>query len=151
MCTHYGDSEIIGSREYAAFPAVDQLESVTESELRDLDFGIRAERIVKTVEAIQARSPPLTPLPSDLDEARAHLQEYYGVGSKVANCVLLYSGSYDSPVPVDTWIEQAVEKYYPEFAELKGDEAGRRLEDLYGEYAGHAQLYLFHYMRDAEN
>jgi N-glycosylase/DNA lyase len=142
----YGDSVEVEGREYACMPTLGQLSKATEDELRGLKLGYRSEYIVETVEAITKESPALEPLPSSPDEARKHLREYHGVGPKIADCILLYGCGLDSVVPVDTRIDDAIEKYYPEYANLSEETKARKLEDLYGEYAGHAQLYLFHFM-----
>lgn len=145
LSAQYGDSVVIAGHEYSAFPSVHQLTGVTEDELKELKLGYRAEYVAETVTAIDSSSLPLETLHSNPADARSHLQEYHGVGPKVVDCVLLYGDGRDSIVPVDTRIAQAVEEYYPEYTELSREEAARELEDLFGEYAGHAQLYLYHY------
>ena len=69
-------------------------------------------------------------------EARALLMTVKGVGPKVADCVLLYSLSRWSVVPMDVWMKRAMATLLP----------GRRPEE-FGENAGLAQQYLFHYSR----
>lgn len=61
----------------------------------------------------------------------------YGVGAKVADCVLLFSLGFYEAFPVDVWVKKVIAKYYGEGFD------GRR----FGAYAGVAQQYLFYYER----
>lgn len=60
-----------------------------------------------------------------------------GVGPKVAECALLYGMYRVEAFPVDVWIKRVMERYYP-----------NGLPDYVLPYAGIAQQYLFHYIRN---
>ena len=47
------------------------------------------------------------------EEALAALKELYGVGTKVANCVLLFGLHHLNAFPVDVWIKKVLEEQYP--------------------------------------
>ena len=86
----------------------------------------------------------LSRLPAD--EARAVLKALPGVGDKVADCVLLYSGLRTDVCPVDTWVARVVRDVY------LGQGAGNReimrfAADKFGRYAGYAQFWFFIYAR----
>ena len=59
-----------------------------------------------------------------------------GVGPKVAECALLYGFHKTECFPLDVWMKRAMATLLP----------GRRPEE-FGENAGLAQQYLFHYSR----
>lgn len=127
-----------------SFPTPKQLSRCTERELRDLKLGYRSEYVKETVDDFINTN---NHLPDEAEEARQELKNYKGVGTKVADCVLLYSGAFWGVVPVDTWIDSAVKEYYPEISGGSKESVARKFESMFGEYAGFAQAYLFHYMR----
>ena len=95
-------------------------------------------------------------------EARKVLVEFPGVGLKVADCVLLFSLEKMEAFPVDVWVKRVILNHYanqlPEaFVKKlsshdsltngeyeKFNDFGR---SYFGQYAGYAQEYLFHYER----
>lgn len=130
----------------SAFPTPNQLSEATEEDLRELKLGYRASYVQRTVEMIRENEKYLN-LPESSADAREQLMELTGVGTKVADCVLLYSGTSRSTVPVDTWIDQAVSQYYPSIQSDTRSEMARSFEQMFGDVAGYAQMYLFHYSR----
>lgn len=70
-------------------------------------------------------------------QAKKALLSIYGVGNKVADCVLLFSLARFDSFPKDVWIGRVVEE----------DLGGRSGEELFGEYSGFAQQYLFYWKR----
>lgn len=130
----------------SAFPTPNQLSEATEKDLKELKLGYRASYVQRTVEKIRKNEEYLNPPESSAD-ARELLMELTGVGTKVADCVLLYSGISRSTVPVDTWIDQAVSEYYPSINSDSRSEMARSFEQMFGDVAGYAQMYLFHYSR----
>ena len=71
-----------------------------------------------------------------LSEARKALQTIRGVGPKVADCVLLYGMARMDAFPMDVWMKRAMKELFP----------GCTPAD-FGECAGIAQQYIFHYCR----
>ncbi len=69
------------------------------------------------------------------------LKKITGVGDKVASCVALFGlGNLDA-FPIDVWMKRAIDTYFD----------GSLDPDIFGEYAGVAQQYIFHYIRNLEN
>src|SRR5659263_251129 len=70
-----------------------------------------------------------------------------GVGNKIADCVLLFAFGKLESFPVDTHIEQIMERYYG--FNFKGPKSRKRDEmaefarDYFGKYCGYAQEYLY--------
>lgn len=140
----YGDS--VDDLGMHAFPTPEQLSQATVEELRDLKLGYRAGYVEDTVDTFMDSGSDS--LPAETEEARRELKKYKGVGTKVADCVLLYAGGYLDVVPVDTWIEDAVESHYPDLHSDSNEKIARNFESFFGEYSGFAQAYMFHYTRD---
>ena len=70
------------------------------------------------------------------DAARDELMKIYGVGEKVADCVLLFGLGRVEVIPKDVWIKRVLTTLY-----------GGALPDYAAPYAGIAQQFLFHYAR----
>ena len=69
------------------------------------------------------------------------LKKILGVGDKVASCVALFGlGNLDA-FPIDVWMKRAIDTYFD----------GELNPTVFGEYAGVAQQYIFHYIRNIEN
>jgi len=80
------------------------------------------------------------------EEAKSALMKLPGIGSKVADCILLFSLDKLSTFPVDVWIKRVVEELY--FNEEKTmNEIIAFASSKWGEHAGYAQQYLYHWRR----
>lgn len=131
-----------------AFPTAARLAACTEAELRACKMGFRAPYLLAAARQWGRGAlawPQLTQLP--LPAAREHLMEIPGVGRKIADCVLLFTGAYPQAFPVDTWIAQVLGAKY-----FGGKAAPIAHYNLwapahFGPNAGYAQQYLFHYAR----
>ena len=70
-----------------------------------------------------------------------------GVGPKVADCILLYGFGFEEAFPSDVWIKRIVSHLYFDGEEISADKTRDFGIEHFGDYAGYAQLYLFHYAR----
>ncbi|MGL4483880.1 MAG: DNA-3-methyladenine glycosylase family protein [Anaerovoracaceae bacterium] len=86
----------------------------------------------------------------DSDTAYKFLLSLPGVGPKVADCILLFGLKKADRFPIDVWVKRLMQKLYG-FAEedTKGMQEFAKRE--FGENAGIAQQYLFHYIRKLGN
>ena len=66
------------------------------------------------------------------------LKKILGVGDKVASCVALFGFSNLDAFPIDVWMKRAIDEYFDGSLDPK----------TLGEYAGVAQQYIFHYIRN---
>jgi N-glycosylase/DNA lyase len=73
--------------------------------------------------------------------------KFSGVGRKVADCVLLYSGTRYDVFPTDVWVKRVMEELY--FGEKSSfDKIQEFAASKFGELSGFAQQYLFYYARE---
>ena len=72
---------------------------------------------------------------SSYPEAKEELMRFYGVGSKVADCICLFALGQMEAFPVDTHINQALQKHYP----------GGFPMEAYPGFQGILQQYIFYY------
>lgn len=69
------------------------------------------------------------------------LKRIKGVGDKVASCVALFGFANLEAFPIDVWMKRAIDVYFD----------GKLDPTSLGRYAGVAQQYIFHYIRNIEN
>jgi N-glycosylase/DNA lyase len=141
----YGETVEINGNELLKFPTLEMLSEASEQDLRDLGLGYRAKYVVNTVEILQEEGLAIS---DDYDVAREDLKRLYGVGDKVADCVLLFSLGFYQAYPLDTWALKVVEKDYPELYSEDYGEVSENLREYFGPYCGYAQEYLFHAARE---
>ena len=80
------------------------------------------------------------------EQAHAQLTELYGVGDKVADCVLLFGCRHACAFPVDVWVERLMRNWFISDACNK-KELALRARQMFGDQAGLVQQYLFHCAR----
>lgn len=143
---------------YYSFPTVEQLKDATEDELKACSVGFRAKYIKDTVNKIYQNSieeceqyekeyDMLWMKNQQDDICHKVLQNYSGIGAKVADCVMLFSMEKYSAFPVDVWVKRAMQYFYlaPDVSLKKIRDFGR---EKFGELSGFAQQYLFYYARE---
>lgn len=145
----FGDTRKLGSRTVHAFPRPCQLATATENQLREIKLGYRAPYVLETAQMVaNGEIDPLDAASLPYEEARRYLTQFTGVGQKVADCVLLFSLGFLEAVPLDTWINTAIDNHFPECRGASYTETSRAIRgQLGGEVAGYAQTYLFHHLR----
>lgn len=145
----YGETVRFDKATYTAYPTPAALATATEAELRDLSLGYRAPYVARTAAMVaDDEIHPSDAAELEYEEARDLLTEFVGVGQKVADCVLLFSLGYLEAVPLDTWIQTAIDEHYPECDRGNYTDSSRAIRAQFGgTYAGYAQTYVFHHLR----
>lgn len=137
--------EVQGEAIYA-FPDCSALTGVSEEALRDCKTGFRAPYIcdaVRRVSAGEISAERLRGLP--MADCRAQLMQIRGVGTKVANCVMLFGLGRRAAFPVDVWIKRIMETLYFAGETVQAGRIEEFAAQRYGSYGGYAQQYLFYY------
>lgn len=119
------------------FPTAEHLAKLTIDDLAPLRAGFRNRYLIDAAQKVASGEVDLEKCyTADYDEARRELMKITGVGTKVADCTLLFGMHRLDAFPIDVWMKRAMEKLFPNMC----------AED-FGEYAGIAQQYIFHYSR----
>jgi N-glycosylase/DNA lyase len=147
LAEEYGEVREVEDVRMRRFPTQEELSQASEEELRELGVGYRAKYIVETLEILQDGFDKDRFEDMGYGEARKEMKKLYGVGDKVADCVLLFSLGFHEAYPIDTWAEKALRKNFPELHSSDYGELSENMRDYFGEYAGYAQEYLFHAAR----
>ncbi|MBN1624232.1 MAG: 8-oxoguanine DNA glycosylase [Clostridia bacterium] len=151
MSRMWGESIIYEDKEYFSFPDAKTLANGEICDLKLTKAGYRCEYIKKTAADFD-KNPFYRNDLAELGyfEARKKLMDFTGVGAKVADCTILFTGSNFRAFPVDVWIKKIMEKLYLK-KETALTEINERAFLLFGDLAGYAQQYLFHYARMSGN
>ncbi len=130
-----------------SFPDVDALADSTLEEINECRAGFRCKYIHKTSQLIKNGHITREKLMKlDTDAARKELMTLPGVGAKVADCILLFSGLKYDVFPTDVWVKRVMEELY-----LKKESGLKEIQlyakEQFGELTGYAQQYLFYHAR----
>lgn len=137
LCETYGDLiGVSGQDAVYCFPNPQQLKAAGIEGLKDCGLGYRAKYVHDAATKVTDGEIDLQGLSAlNNNDMRAVLKTIFGVGDKIADCVMLYAYHRLDVFPVDVWIDRVVkEKYDGQFPLAK-----------YGATAGVLQLYLFYY------
>jgi N-glycosylase/DNA lyase len=127
-----------------AFPTPEALAAAGTEGLRQCGAGFRAKYISAAAQAVcQGFLHTLAQEPT-----RAVLETLPGVGPKVADCVLLYAFGQKQVFPVDVWVRRVMREYYFDGGAATPQAVWAFARETFGAYAGCAQQYLFHYLRN---
>jgi N-glycosylase/DNA lyase len=159
----FGEKKVFDGCDFFTFPTPEKLACASEKSLATCGLGYRAKYVQATSKRIFENDFELESLRQmSYEQAKNQLCSLAGVGPKVADCVLLFSLGKTEAFPVDRWVERVILNHYarqlqPELVQrllrkdgfTNADYAllnafGRR---YFGEYAGYAQEYLYHYER----
>ena len=135
LCENFGERLPCGGY---TFPSSEKLAKLNTDELATVKCGYRAKFIIDAARrAADGRFNPNELKNLETPKIREELQKIHGVGPKVADCVLLLGFGRTEVCPVDVWIKRALEKYFP-----------TGLPKKLAPYAGLAQQFLFHFIRN---
>ncbi len=134
----------VGDEDWAfEFPSPKVVAEAGEEHLRSVGLGYRAKHIALTAGAV-AKGVSLDDLRNvPYREAYDVLLQFYGVGPKVADCVLAYSLDKGEAFPVDVHVRRAATRLYGLDEKTKYEDVGSWARDRFREYAAWAQLYMF--------
>lgn len=146
----WGDAIEYKGSTYYTFPSAEVLKIAELDEVRETGASFRSKYIIDTIEKVNEASEGynLNEI-VELEANKCHetLQNYKGVGAKVADCIMLFSMGKHSAFPVDVWVKRAMMYFYnAEEGSLNKIRIFAR--DKFGELAGFAQQYLFYYARE---
>jgi len=148
----FGEKRTIDGKEFFLFPKPEKLASASITNIAKCGLGYRTKYVKKAAVAVNEGIidfPSLKKL--DYLEARNELCQVFGIGKKVADCILLFSLDKLEAVPLDRWVLRILQKYYSKefqvttktITEKTYDELHDKIVDHFGKYAGYAQQFLF--------
>ncbi len=137
LCENFGEKIGDGDNISYAFPKVEVLASLSREDLAPIRAGFRDRYIIDAAKKVENGEIDLEKTAKmNYADAQKELMKIKGVGVKVADCVLLYGMHRLESFPKDVWMKRAMSVLFSDM-----DSA------VFGEYAGIAQQYIFHYSR----
>lgn len=150
LCKNYGHPLTYKGKTYYSFPTPQELSGVTIEEILETKCGYRAKFIYHAIQRMNHEGFDLYGLKKlPTEQARKELLTFYGIGPKIADCILLFSLEKYEAFPKDVWVKRVMEYFY-----LKGSTSMKKIQSYahenWGDLAGFAQQYLFHYARNVK-
>lgn len=163
LSKRFGEKISFDGLDFYAFPTLEELARARLNDLAKCGLGYRAKYVHETARIINRSELKFEALKkATYEEAKAELMKLPGVGLKVADCVLLFSLEKLEAFPIDVWVKRAITEHYSGHfpKEFISKTKNRRTltsaeykkmeffgQTYFGECAGYAQEYLYHYER----
>ena len=116
--------------------------------IKEAKTGYRAKFIFGINEIVKENPSILNQIKEgDYKTSKDILMEFPGIGSKVADCICLFSLGHHDAFPIDTWVKQIIEKLYLKREAKNMKEIEEYIKNNFNGHKGLKQQYLFHYAR----
>ena len=157
LCKKFGEKIIFAKKEFYLFPKPETLAKATLGNLQKCGLGYRAKSVKEASLAVSAGQINFDFLKkTNYQNAKDILLEVYGIGNKVADCILLFSLEKLDAFPMDRWVLKILEKYYStkfqvdgkSLTEKKYNQIHEKIVNHFGPYAGYSQQFLFKMERE---
>lgn len=135
LCQAYGEkNHTSDGRVWFSFPKACQLMEIEK--LQNMGLGYRDKYIQQLAESVCTGKLNIQDLKVMTDnELRTALLSMYGIGTKVANCIMLFGFHRIASFPKDVWIKRIIEQQY----------GGHFSTEPYKGFEGVIQQYIFYY------
>ena len=157
LSQRFGERKMIDGMEFFLFPKPEKLANASITDIAKCGLGYRTKYVKKASIAVDKGMINFSSLKKlDYHEARDSLCQVFGIGKKVADCILLFSLDKLEAVPLDRWVLRILQKYYSKefqittktITEKTYDDLHDKIVDHFGKYAGYGQQFLFKNERD---
>ncbi len=157
ICEKFGRKTTFQGTKFHLFPEPKRLARASNAELSSCGLGYRVPFVKKAAMSVAEKEIDFDFLKkADYHTAKESLLGVFGIGNKVADCILLFSLDKLEAFPLDRWILRSLQNYYPEKFSFGGktltDKKYQALHDelveYFGRYAGYSQQFLFKMIRD---
>ena len=157
LSQRFGEKKMIDGMEFFLFPKPEKLANASITDIAKCGLGYRTKYVKKAAIAVDNGMINFSSLKKlDYHQARDSLCQVFGIGKKVADCILLFSLDKLEAVPLDRWVLRILQKYYSKefqittktITEKTYDDLHDKIVDHFGKYAGYGQQFLFKNERD---
>jgi len=157
LCKTFGRRKIVDGREFFLFPEPSDLANASVLDIKKCGLGYRAKAVKTASLSVLDRKIDFDFLKKiDYHTAKEELTKVFGIGNKVADCILLFSLEKLEAFPLDRWMLRILQKYYSKefqistktLTEKTYDQLHENIVEYFGSYAGYAQQFLFKMERD---
>jgi N-glycosylase/DNA lyase len=158
ICQKFGKKMDFDGREFFVFPSVEKLAKANLKDLLLCGLGFRAKYVKMAAISVHSGALEFDFLKkTDYKSAKEDLKNIYGVGNKVADCILLFSLEKLEAFPIDRWTQRILQKYYSKkffglieksLTEKNYEAIHKKIVEYFGPYAGYSQQFLFKMERE---
>lgn len=157
----FGKRLIFDGHEFHTFPSAKKLANSTIVELSSCGLGFRAKYVKKASQDVVSGKIDFNYLKkSDYKTAKNILLDVYGIGDKIADCILLFSLEKIDAFPIDRWTLRILREYYSDvfdesisrsITKKKYETIHEKIISHFGPFAGYSQQFLFKMERELNN
>ena len=160
LCRKFGEKRNIDSNELFVFPKSSSISKAPISKILDCGVGYRAKAIKKASIAVTKGEINFEDLKNmNYYDAKQELVKIFGIGNKVADCILLFSLNKLEAFPLDRWMLRILKKYYSNkfktstntMTDKTYEKIHQKIIEHFGKYAGYSQQFLFKMERELNN
>ena len=160
LCKKFGERKIINANEFFVFPKSSIISKAPISKILDCGVGYRAKAIKEASIAVTNGDIDFENLKNmNYYDAKQELVKVFGIGNKVADCILLFSLNKLEAFPLDRWMIRILQKYYSNKFQTTSKtmtdktylNIHQNIVEHFGKYAGYSQQFLFKMERESNN
>ena len=157
LCKAFGNRKIVDGKEFFLFPKPYDLANASISDIKKCGVGYRAKAVkTASLSVLDGKIDFDFLKKTDYNTAKKELTKVFGIGNKVADCILLFSLEKLEAFPLDRWMLRILQKYYSNEFQISTitltEKTYERLHEnaveYFGSYAGYAQQFLFKMERE---
>ena len=157
LCKTFGRRKMVHGQEFFLFPEPSDLANASVLDIKKCGLGYRAKAVKTASLSVLDGKIDFDFLKKiDYHTAKEELTKVFGIGNKVADCILLFSLEKLEAFPLDRWMLRILQKYYSKefqistktLTEKTYDQLHENIVEHFGSYAGYAQQFLFKMERD---
>ena len=157
LCKIFGSRKIVDEKEFFLFPEPSDLANASISDIKKCGVGYRAKAVkTASLSVLDGKIDFDFLKKTDYNTAKKELTKVFGIGNKVADCILLFSLEKLEAFPLDRWMLRILQKYYSNEFQISTitltEKTYERLHEnaveYFGSYAGYAQQFLFKMERE---
>jgi N-glycosylase/DNA lyase len=154
----FGKKIKFDNKEFYTFPEPKTLANATKQELLSCGLGYRVPFVKEASSLVNNGQIDFDHLKkADYHAAKESLLQVFGIGNKVADCILLFSLEKLESFPLDRWIIRSLQEYYPDRFSFEGKTLTQKkyqilhqqITQYFGPYAGYCQQFLFKLIRES--
>ena len=157
----FGKKMNFEGHEFHTFPTAEKLANANILELLSCSLGFRAKYVKKASQEVASGRIDFNYLKkTDYETAKDILVKVYGIGDKIADCILLFSLEKLEAFPIDRWTLRILRKYYSgvfdesiskSITKKKYETIHEKIVEYFGPFAGYSQQFLFKMERELNN
>lgn len=147
--------------DFNLFPNVNELSEASIQDLIECGLGYRAKFVRSISNEIKSNLDLRSLKDMEYLDAKSELNKLYGIGNKIADCILLFSLEKTEAFPIDIWVYRSLCQYYgwmfenisvrknKKISEKEYKLVLKKINEYFGEYSGYVQQYLYYHIRDS--